>query len=55
MYTEEIERANVILVDDYCYTMSHTGSLHSGGGFNDSFNPTAELEKAYKKLLSWPR
>ncbi|KAL3132267.1 hypothetical protein ABBQ32_008853 [Trebouxia sp. C0010 RCD-2024] len=34
--------------------MSHTGTFH-GGGFADGFDPSAELQKAYNKLASWPR
>lgn len=53
-YTDDVDRADVIFVDDYCFMMSHTGTFH-GGGFADGFDPSAELQKAYNKLASWPR
>lgn len=53
-YTEDIDRADVVFVDDYCFMISHTGQIH-GGTFADRFDPWLELEKAYAKLVSWPR
>lgn len=62
-YTEDIDRADVVFVDDYCYMMSQTGKEHvvklppslQTKTFSDGFDPQAELSKAYNQLLSWPR
>lgn len=53
-YTEDLDKADIIFVDDYCYTMSHIGMMH-GGSFTDGFDPKTDLELAYNQLTTWPR
>jgi len=43
-YTQDLEEADIVFVNDYCQMISVTASVHSGGA-TPGYNPVGEMWK----------
>jgi hypothetical protein len=51
-FTKELQSADAIYVDDYCYTITNIAQEHSrlGGQYSDGFEPWRQLQAGYSRL-----
>lgn len=54
-FTEDLDNADAVFVDDYCYTVAWTAQAQSEEAYKDGFDPQAELVEGYRRLLEQPR
>ena len=54
-FTEDANEADAVFIDDYCYTLAWIAKEQSEEGYQDGFDPQAQLIEGYKRLLEHPR
>ena len=54
-FTEDLNDADAVYVDEYCYTVAWIAKEQSEETYKDGFDPRAELVKGYKMLMEHPR
>ena len=54
-FTEDLNDADAVFVDDYCYSVAWIAQEQSEEAYKDGFDPRAQLVKGYTRLMDHPR